>query len=103
MKWLQKLIRQLFPHLLHLPSTVYCDNQSAITLATTDNYHVHTKHLDNRYYFIRDLIAKDVIKLTYCPTEDMLADMFTKALPKWKVVAHNSALGLCRACGGVLE
>jgi hypothetical protein len=103
MKWLQKLIRQLFPHLLHLPSTVYCDNQSAITLATTDNYHAHTKHLDNRYYFIRDLIAKDVIKLTYCPTEDMLADMFTKALPKWKVVAHNSALGLCRACGGVLE
>ena len=102
-KWLQKLIRQLFPHLHNLPTTIYCDNQSAIVLATTDNYHARTKHLDDRYYFIRDLISKGVIKLTYCPTEDMLADMFTKALPKWKVASHISALGLRRACGGVLE
>ena len=102
-KWLQKLIKQLFPHLLNLPTTLHCDNQSAIKLATTENYHARTKHLDDRYFFIRDLISKGVINLVYCPTEEMLADMFTKALPKWKVGTHSSALGLRRACGGVLE
>src|SRR6266481_4730988 len=60
-KWLHKLIQQLFPHLHNLPTTIYCDNQSAIVLATIDNYHAHTKHLDDRYYFIRDLISKGVI------------------------------------------
>ena len=102
-KWLHKLLRQLFPHLLHLPMTLHCDNQSAIKLAMTENYHARTKHLDDCYFFIRDLISKGVINLTYCPTEEMLANMFTKALPKWKVAVHSSALSLRRACGGVLD
>jgi hypothetical protein len=59
--------------------------------------------LDLRYHFIRDLISKGTIKLQYCPTEDMLADILTKALPKWKVAALSAALGLRRACGGVVE
>ena len=83
--------------------TLHCNNQSAIKLVTTDNYHAHTKHIDQCYHFICDLNKQDVIKLCYCPTEDMLANMLTKALPKWKVVAQSAALGLCRACGGVLE
>ena len=33
----------------------------------------------------------------------MLADMFTKALPKWKVVAHAHNLRVRRTCGGVVE
>ena len=70
---------------------------------TTDNYHARTKHIDQHYHFIRDLNKQDVIKLCYCPTEDMLTDMLIKALPKWKVVAQSAALGLRRACGGVLK
>ena len=101
--WLHKLFGDILPHLLHPATTLHCDNQSAIKLATTDNYHARTKHLDMRYHFIRDLNNKSVIKLCYCPTEDMLADMLTKALPKWKVAAQSAALGLRRACGGVLE
>jgi hypothetical protein len=101
--WLHKLFGDILPELLHPPTVLQCDNQSAIKLATTDNYHARTKHLDQRYHFIRDLSHKNVIKLCYCPTEDMLADMLTKAVPKWKVAAQATALGLRRACGGVLE
>jgi hypothetical protein len=32
--------------------------------------------------------------LTYCPTEDMTADVLTKALPTWKVARHVGGLGL---------
>jgi hypothetical protein len=101
--WLHKLFKDILPHLLHPPTTIQCDNQSAIKLATSDNYHARTRHLDQRYQFIRDLINKSVIELRYCPTEDMVADILTKALPKWKVAAHSTALGLRRACGGVLD
>jgi hypothetical protein len=35
--------------------------------------------------------------------DDIVADILTKALPKWKINFHTTALGLCHACGGVLE
>jgi hypothetical protein len=101
--WLHKFIREVFPKILILPTTVHCDNQAAIKLITTDNYHSRTKHLDQRYHFIRDVASKGTIKLVYCPTDDMVADVLTKALPKWKVAAHANALGMRHACGGVME
>ncbi len=101
--WLHKLLSKLFSHLLNLLTTLHCDNQSAIKLAITNNYHSYTWHLDQHYHFIREVVAKGTIKLIYCPTEDMVADPLTEALPKWKAVVHASALGLCHACGGVVE
>jgi hypothetical protein len=70
---------------------------------TTDNDHSRTKHLDQQYHFIHDVASKGTIKLVYCPTDDMVADVLTKALPKWKVAAHTNTLGMCCACGGVME
>jgi len=32
--------------------------------------------------------------MIYCPTEDMVADILTKVLPKWKTTYHNTTLGL---------
>jgi hypothetical protein len=82
---------------------LHCDNQAAIKLAQDDNYHARTKHIDIRYHFIRDVVERKLIALEYCPTEDMTADILTKALPRWKVSQHALGLGLHRPCGGVLE
>jgi hypothetical protein len=84
-------------------TTLFCDNQAAIHLAKTDNYHARTKHIDTRYHFVRDVEARGEISLAYCPTDDMTADILTKALPGWKITRHGHALGLGRPCGGVLE
>jgi len=100
--WLRKLLGELFPYLL-MPTPLYCDNQAALKLATDDNYHARTKHIDLRFHFVRQTAASGALKLLYCPTEDMIADMLTKALPKWKVVAHVNTLGMRCACGGVVD
>ena len=39
-----------------------------------------TKHMNNRYFWIKDRLTSEGIKVQYCPTERMIADFFTKAL-----------------------
>ena len=92
--WLQWLLQELFPT-SKLPITLYCNNQSAIKLTQGDNYHTRTKHIDIQYHFICDAVRNGLVSLTYCPTEDMVTDILTKPLPKWKVAAHIVTLGFC--------
>jgi hypothetical protein len=100
--WLRRLIGKLFPS-LHMQTMLFCDNQVALKLATNDNYHAHTKHIDIRFHFIRQVIASGAIKMVYCPTDNMMADVLTKALPCWKVMCHGLGLGLCQPSGGVVK
>jgi hypothetical protein len=39
-----------------------------------------TKHLDVRYFYVKDLINRGVIKLSHCSSEHMIADFFTKPI-----------------------
>jgi hypothetical protein len=46
------------------------------------------------YHFIRWVIERGSLRLVYCPTEDMVADALTKALPSAKVKHFAAGLGL---------
>jgi Reverse transcriptase (RNA-dependent DNA polymerase) len=94
--WLCRLIGELFPP-IPSPTTLHCNNQATCKLATTDNFHTHTKHIDIRYHFIRQTVEDGTFDITYCPTDDMVADALTKALPGWKVKGFAGTLGLCCA------
>jgi hypothetical protein len=61
---------------------VFNDNQGAGKLTENSVYHARSKHIDVRYHFIRDAVKKHPIKILYLPTEKMIADVLTKALPK---------------------
>jgi len=91
--WLHLLILQVFKSILS-PMTLFSDNKSAITLAKDYQHYMHTKHIDICYHFIRWIIEEGKIRLIYCPTEDMIADVFTKALPSPKVKYFACELGL---------
>ncbi|KAI5340824.1 hypothetical protein L3X38_020098 [Prunus dulcis] len=41
-----------------------------------------TKHINRRYHFIRDALQDGVVDLRYCKSEEQVAEIFTKALPK---------------------
>ena len=58
------------------------DNESTIKLAKNGrrSSSKQTRHIEVRYYFITDHIARDRLRVSYCPTGDMLADYFSKPL-----------------------
>ena len=91
--WLRSLLSEAFGSLKDA-TIMFCDNQSAIALARDHQYHARTKHIDVRYHFIRWVVEQGVVRLVYCPTEDMVADVLTKALPSPKVKHFAASLGL---------
>jgi hypothetical protein len=91
--WLRQLILQVFGITLDA-TTLFSDNQSAIALTKEHQYHARTKHVDVRYHFIQWIVEEGKICLIYCPTDEMVADVLTKALPSTKVKHFASELGL---------
>ena len=55
---------------------MYQDNISALLLAKNSKSlsMKHTKHINIRYYFIMDQIAKNKVSVEWCPTGDKVAD-----------------------------
>jgi hypothetical protein len=76
------------------PTVLHCDNMSAIALAQDPVHHERTKHIRRRFHFIREVLAAKEAVLKYCPTEQMLADVLTKALPKKRLVQLLQGMGL---------
>ncbi|CAL8992131.1 unnamed protein product, partial [Prunus brigantina] len=59
--WLQGLLDDLGVQQDHVD--VHCDNQSAIYLAKNQVHHAHTKHIDVRFHFVREIIEEGDILL----------------------------------------
>ena len=61
---------------------LYQDNMSAIRIENNGKRSSgkQTKHIDNRYFWIKDRLQSENIEVQYCPTERMIADFFTKPL-----------------------
>src|SRR5437764_11196393 len=76
------------------PTTLRADNQEAIELTKNPEYHRRTKHISIQYHFTRECVENGEIELVYVPTEDMIADGLTKALPKARFDQFVNLLGL---------
>ena len=42
--------------------------------------HTRSKHIDIQHHFVREKMACGELRLEYVPTEEMVADVMTKAL-----------------------
>ncbi|KZO91857.1 hypothetical protein CALVIDRAFT_467694, partial [Calocera viscosa TUFC12733] len=91
--WLRTLLSDLGIQ-LNGPTTLYVDNQSALSLIRNPVLHSRTKHIDIRHHFIRNAMDASDIELIYCPTDQMVADILTKPLTMDKHHRFADMLGL---------
>jgi len=57
---------------------MYVDDQGAITLTNHQVHHKRSKHIDVTYHYIRLEIQYGIVELTCVPTDNNVADEFTK-------------------------
>jgi len=70
------------------------DNQSAISVAKNPEHHGHRKHLDLRFYWLRDAVNDGRIAPVFVPTAQQVADIFTKSLARADMQRCRESLGI---------
>ena len=74
------------------PTFLFCDNRGAIALTRNNRFHKRTKHIDLRYFYVRDKERDGTVRAAKVPTEHNLADSMTKATSKQVVMRHRFQL-----------
>ena len=77
--------------------------QGAIKLSNNNKFHACTTHIDVWYHFIWEAIENKVLDVQYVPTDENIADIFTKGLARPIYEKFQGILGLCYTWGGVLK
>ncbi|KAE8180022.1 hypothetical protein CF336_g9439, partial [Tilletia laevis] len=73
---------------------LYCDNEAATTIANKPAAFGKSKHFDLKYHFTRDRVRRGQLKVSRVDTNNNLADIFTKVLPRGKLEVARRRLGL---------
>jgi hypothetical protein len=77
--WVRCLLKDLGIFLTN-PPTLWCDNVSALAIASNPVFHARTKHIEVDFHFVREcVLCKDLV-VKFVSTVDQLVDIFTKSL-----------------------
>ena len=80
MMWIKSLMSELcFDH--PDPMLMYCDNRTAICIASNPVFRERTKHIEVDCHFVRDAVMNNVIRTPFTPSSKQLADILTKSVP----------------------
>ena len=78
--YLDRLLKELGYRTGNDPIHLSLDNKAAIDSSYNPENHARTKHIERRHYFIRELVEMNQIVVPYVPSDENLADFFTKPL-----------------------
>ncbi|KAE8676644.1 hypothetical protein F3Y22_tig00111582pilonHSYRG00249 [Hibiscus syriacus] len=100
--WLRNLLKEI-GLIQEEPTKVCVDNKSAIALSKNPVFHDRSKHIDIRYHYIRECVARNDVEVEYVKSQDQVADIFTKPLKSEDFIRLRNLLGVTRSSlrGGV--
>ena len=91
--WLRHLLED-FDKPLQSPMVIHEDNQATISMTKNPQFHGRAKHMELRFHFVRQHICSNNVELIYCPSEENIADLFTKSLALDKHQYFRTLLGM---------
>ena len=74
------------------PTVLRVDNSGAVELARDRKSCHRSRHVDRRYFKVREFEALEIVKVEHVPTALNRADMLTKAVDVDTFVRHRSSL-----------
>ena len=78
LSWFRNIFRDLNIHLS--PPRLWCDNISAIAVASNPVYQARMRHVEVDYHYVREKVTRKEIVVGYVASTDQLADLLTKGL-----------------------
>ena len=100
--WLRQLLVELHRP-LERATIVYCDNISAVYMASNLVQHGRTKHIEIDIHFVREKVALGEVRVLHVPTSAQFADIFTKGLPNASFTDIRSSLNIVTPDIDILE
>lgn len=70
------------------------DNSAAVRLAQNSEFHRRTKHIENKHFFIREKVTEGKLKIRQISTDNQVADVMTKPLPRIRLQELCKKMGL---------
>ncbi|SGZ02392.1 BQ5605_C033g11205 [Microbotryum silenes-dioicae] len=91
--WLRRLAADLE---LEQPKAtlIWEDNQAVIAIALNPAHHGRTKHYSVHHFYIRERVTAGDIRIKYCKTGAMTADILTKPLARNLFELHREGMGM---------
>ena len=77
------------------PVALFSDSAGAIAMTYNPVQRAASKHIDLADHYAREQVERGTITVSYVPTEDMIADIFTKALPKAQFLKLGAYMVVC--------
>ena len=72
--------------------TIYEDNKGCRDLAQSSKFHARVKHIEIKHHYLRQEVQAGRVKLVAISSQEQVANIFTKALPRPAFERHASAL-----------
>ncbi|GKB27659.1 hypothetical protein Tco_0867060 [Tanacetum coccineum] len=93
--WLRNIISRLgVVDTISKPLKMYCDNTATIFFSKNDKCSKGAKHMDIKFFIVKEEIQKQRVYLKHISTDLMIADALTKGLPPKEFTQHVPRLGL---------
>ena len=95
--WIRNFWAEINGKSIFDPILLKANNQGAIQLSNNNKFHARTKHIDVCYHFIREALENKLLEIKYVPTDENIADIFTKPLSRPLFEKFRKMLGLSYA------